>query len=111
MPPRQALAVLQQSPEKGLIQRRRLLLIDPGQGRTGDRLGAEVVELVALAFQVRLDIPQALPTGELRHGHADELIPARRRAQLLAVMVLPRQPLKVMSGQGLEQLVKRGVMM
>lgn len=65
---------------------------------------------MTLTFQVGLDVAQALSTGELRHDHADELIPARGCAQFLAAMVLSGGGFEIMSTEGFEQLMKGGVM-
>ena len=66
---------------------------------------------MALAFQIGLDVAQALPAGELRHGHADELIPARGGTKFLATMMLSGERFEIMSTEGFEQLMKGGVMM
>ncbi|KZY36947.1 hypothetical protein A3754_24215 [Alcanivorax sp. HI0083] len=104
-------AALEQLVEQRFVELRRLLLIEPCQGRTGNGFGAKVEKLMLLALQVRLDIAQALTAGKLRHGHANELIPARGGSQFLPVMMLFGQPLKIMSRNRFEQLVKGGVMM
>ena len=53
-----------------------------------------MVELVVLAMQVGFDIAQTLTAGELRHQHANKLIPATHRTQFLACVVLFSEPLE-----------------
>lgn len=57
---------------------------------------AKVVELPRLRTQATFDIPQALAVGQLRKGHAQELIQATESANVEIAAVLHHQPPKRM---------------
>ena len=49
---------------------------------------AQVVELGGLRAQARLDVAQALPVGQLREGHAQELVQAAEAAHIEVAAIL-----------------------
>ena len=88
-----------------------LFFIKSSECRPSNRLGSKVVELVALSFQVGVNIPQALSIRNLGYEHANELVPSSSRAQFLAGMMDFCEGLKLMSRNRFKQLMKSGVMM
>lgn len=54
------------------------MVIESRERRFGKGLGANMVELMALCPEVRLDVSQALTAGKLAHEHTNKLIPAAR---------------------------------
>ncbi len=108
---RMPLGPSQQLVEDLLEQRGRLIAVDPGQRRAGDRPSSEVIQLPDLGLEVRHQIPQAGPTGQMRHGQGKELIPPTHRTQIPAPMVPNGGCLEFMSRKYFEELGKNGRIM
>jgi len=63
-------------------------LVGIGQGIAGDvPADAHMVELVSRSSETCLNIPQALPIGELCEGHAEKLVPAGEALDLVIAVV------------------------
>jgi len=100
-------------PDEGLGE----LGIDPpvarfvriGQGRATDRRAqTHMIELGGLGSEARLDIPQALAEGQLRNGHAAELVRTREPldpmiAPIPAYDAMKRLPWRMIHDLGKEQ--------
>lgn len=63
-----------------------------------------VVQLGRLGLKASGDIPQALPIGQLRKGHAQKLVPTSERSGVEVAVVLADQPSKGVPGRQLHQL-------
>ena len=65
---------------------------------------AEVVELGALRAQARFDIAKAFAVGQLREGHAQELVEARKRFDLPLFSIPRHDPTKGVQRQMVHDL-------
>jgi hypothetical protein len=65
-----------------------------------------VIELLLIAAKAGLDISEAFPVGELGETHAEKLIPAGKRNELVVALVPFDTFLKFVSGKELHQLRK-----
>ncbi len=83
-------------------------LVGIGQRRAADRLAKpHVVELGGLGRQTGLDVAQALAVGELREGHAAQLLGARQRAHAVIAAVTGHDAVKVLPRQEVHDLRKQ----
>jgi hypothetical protein len=65
---------------------------------------AHVIELLLIAAKAGLDIAEAFPVCELGKTHAEKLIPAGKRNELVVALVPFDTFLKFVSGKDLHQL-------
>jgi len=80
-----------------LIERRRLLLVHPGQGSPGTGPDGQMIQLARLGSHVHDDIPQAFATTKLADKHDHELGPAGKRPVFSALMIVFGKRVEFMS--------------
>jgi len=75
------------------------------QGVAGDPSSkAHVIELLLIAAKAGLDISEAFPVCQLGETHAEKLIPAGKRNELVVALVPLDTFLKFVPGEELHQL-------
>ncbi len=80
-------------------------LVGVGQGAAGDATtNAQVIELGGMRAQAGLDVAQAFPVGQLREGHAQELIEVREAECRVATGILLHAASKSVQRQMIHQL-------
>jgi hypothetical protein len=80
-------------------------LVGMGERVAGDRAAEpHVVELGLGDPQAGLNIPQALPEGQLGKGHAEELVPAREALDLVVSLVAVDALAELVRGNEVHQL-------
>ena len=80
---------LDQAEGKILIDAPVTALVGVRQGAAGNTAAnAQMIELGFVRTQTGLDVAQALPVGQLREGHAQELIEVRESERRIAARVL-----------------------
>src|SRR6266446_3283156 len=78
-----------------------------GQGIARDlAANAEMVKLALLRAQASFDIAQTLAIGELREGHTEELIPARKTLEFVVALVAFDTTSKSLGRKKVHQLCK-----
>jgi hypothetical protein len=81
-----------------------------GQGRAGHRLPqAHVVQLGRLRRQADFDVAQALAPGQLREGHAAELLGAGQGAHSMVAAVALDDAVEGLPGQEVHDLGEQGL--
>lgn len=93
------------------VQCSRLSVVDSGQGGAGNLLHPQVVQLVALGFEVLHHIPQAFSAGKLADHHGHELRPAIERPKLMPDVMLAGNGFKFMSLEKTDNLIQHCVTM
>ena len=86
------------------------VLVGVGQRVPGDPSpDAHVIQLGANGPQARFDVPQALPEGQLREGHAEELVEAGETQDLVVATIPPNALAKFVERKKFEQLREDGL--
>jgi len=67
-----------------------------------------MIETRAQGAQARLDVAQAFAIGQLRKGHAEELIPTRKRADLVVALIPLHAAAKFVCRDQVHQLCENG---
>ena len=81
------------------------LLVRIGQGRTGDgATNPQVVEFGGNGAEAGLDIPQALPAGQLGKGHAQKLVQVGEGPRGTTIRIPSRASTEVPQGQQVHDL-------
>lgn len=86
------------------------LLVGIGQRASRDGSGAksQVVDLLGYRPKTRLDVAQTLAVGELRKGHAEELVPAGEALHSTVAVAPPDQPPERVPRQVVHELSENG---
>ena len=94
---RHPLTPVQEFPKQGLIQSIGFIFVDARQIGTGELCAAEMIKTVGLCGDTFNDITQAVPPGQLSHGHRHKLRPPGCGAETTTGMMLIGKGLEFMS--------------